>query len=155
MSEKVILEVTMETARIIDRACDMYMRLRNGQFDELSWEMSRKKHQHSVLFDREEFDNKLFEARQIIFPDLPKNSNYGVGKDHDGDMAYEVHEVIRYVLAYHEHPEGGYGVDFHEPMNWSGEPMPKCEVITYEDKPRKKARSKRARNETVQKENET
>lgn len=38
-------------------------------------------------------------------------------------------QLSRHCKAWHEHPEGGLTVNFDEPMNCSGQPMPKCEVV--------------------------
>lgn len=44
-------------------------------------------------------------------------------------IAWDIQQVVRHCKAWHEYPEGGLTVNFDEPMNCSGQPMPKCEVV--------------------------
>lgn len=130
MAEKVVMEMSLEQAGLLSRICDFYARMRNGQFSELGFELAMHKPKNAVDFDRDVFDYILMAARKMVFPELHGlGHHYGVGHDHTADEAWDMHEVIRHALAYHRDPEGGYTVDFREPMNWSGEPLIKCKII--------------------------
>lgn len=130
MAEKFILEVTLEQARLIARACEFYSRMRNGQYSELGFEYMMYKHDKAVSFDRDHFEQVLYAARPFVFPDMRYGvqQHYGVHHDQRSDEAWDIYESVRYALAWHEHPEGGDWVDFREPMNWSGNPLPKCRI---------------------------
>ena len=129
--DEYVLHMNAETARIVSRACELYARLRCGQFEEL---------QHLTVWPQGEKDTSFGEriqkcreslefAKKAAFPELngPGHS-YGVGHFRDSDTAWNVYQAVRYIMAWHEHPEGGYTVNFREPMKYSDAPMPRCEV---------------------------
>ena len=131
MSEEYILTLNREQAALLSRACEFYSRVRNGQFHEIVWELSLNEHKYAAAnFDWDLVDALLSAARKPIFPNLSMSPghHYGVNHDHDSDVAWDTHEVIRHAIAYHDNPEGGEGVYFREPMNWSGLPLPKIQV---------------------------
>lgn len=129
--DEYVLHMDAETARIVSHACELYARLRCGQFEEL---------QHLTVWPQGENDDTFCEriqkcreslefAKKAAFPELvgPGHS-YGVGRFRDSDTAWNVYQAVRYIMAWHEHPEGGYTVNFHEPLKYSDAPMPRCEV---------------------------
>ena len=146
MSEKVILEMTPTTARMLMTACEFYFRAMIGQFDYcvdviadgIPWERDIK---HSKMYEEEhkdEFDGWIERreaskthaeyAKQELFPELGRFGSYGVGKCAEADIAWQVNEVVRHTLAWHYHPEGGWTVDFDKPMQWTDEPLPACRI---------------------------
>lgn len=128
-NETVVIECSMEQAALIGRACEFYMRVRNGQFSEIEWELRMNSHKKMAEeIDWDEFKQRLFHARALLFPEIPSNAHYGVGHDRDGNMSWEMHEVIRHAIAWYRYPEGGYTVNFDEPMNWSGKKMITCRI---------------------------
>ena len=144
MNKTYILEMTPETAFIVSQACELYARAMFGQFDYLIDAVADGIPWHDLppqndLAFHEEFEKwlarrraaseKAAQARADLFPELPRNGNYGVGKYRDADIAWQAHEVLRYTRAWHDHPEGGITVDFDKPMCWTDEPMPKCQVL--------------------------
>ena len=47
-----------------------------------------------------------------------------------GQEAWDIYQVIRHAYAWKRYPEGGWTVDFNEPMKTGHEPLPE---ITIED----------------------
>lgn len=130
--DEYVLHMDKETAAIVALACEFYCRVRMGQFNEI---------RHLTVWPTEPGDptfcdriasceTALAEARKAAFPELGSNmgASYGVGHFRDADTAWNVYQAVRYVKAWHEHPEGGTTVNFHEPMKFSDAPMPRCEI---------------------------
>lgn len=124
-----VLTLTLEQARVVSRACEFFTRLHLGQFDELTRELmdvSRK----DFCERRDIADTLLRALKQLYFPDLPPlpGASYGVGKHLASDRAWDVYQVIRNAMVWHEHPEGGPTVDFQSPFSAAHEPLATCEV---------------------------
>lgn len=125
-----VLTLTPEQARVVSRACELFTRLHIGQFNELTWEL--------LDFSCEDYCERrdmaepiLRQLRQVYFPDLVlPGASYGVGKHIASDRAWDVYQVIRHAMAWHEHPEGGTTVDFHTPYSAAHEKLATCEVVT-------------------------
>ena len=133
MVETVTLTMTREQARAVMDATELLARLEIGQFEEITWKMI----EHFRGNDRDGkpvFDDRsrdlanayLKSACLAVFgvkngwPDLGE-------KNMQHHRCWAVYAAIRYALAWHDHPEGGYTVDFEEPLSY-GESLPKCEV---------------------------
>ena len=125
-----VLTLTPEQARVVSRACELFTRLHIGQFNELTWELlelSRK----DFCERRDEAEPLLQQLRRVYFPDLVlPGASYGVGKHLASDRAWDVYQVVRHAMAWHEHPEGGVSVDFHTPYSAANERLATCEVVT-------------------------
>ena len=130
---KYILEMTPEHAQSLCNACEFYARMLMGQYKELIWQ-SMTISGDDYCERRDAAEEKLLEARDIILPELSHSfgHSYGVGHDKTADMAWELYEVVRYVKATTEHPEGGWTTDFSPPMSFSGEPLAKCQAVDSE-----------------------
>lgn len=143
MSDTYILEMTPETARIITKACELYARTIFGQVETVvdtiaeGIPLDRMPPHGDVAFGHEwdEWLKRREEARiiadqikRILMPEIPVNGSYGVGHHREADIAWEAYEVLRYTMAWHNHPEGGVTVNFYEPMKLTDEPLPKCRV---------------------------
>ena len=125
-----ILELSPTQARVLCNACELYTRLHIGQFDHLIWEFMNVKDM-SHIANRNDVARSLLSAlRALYFPDLGTNTgaSYGVGHDEQSDIAWDIYQVVRHVQAWHEHPEGGYTVNFHDPLQTAQEPLAKCAV---------------------------
>lgn len=119
-----------EQARVVARACELYCRLHIGQMDEISHELLLKETREDICQRRTEADNLLLRLKKLFFPTLQGHGHsYGVGHDSLADRAWNVYIALRYRISWHEHPEGGIGVNFDPPMQLSGEPIPTCEII--------------------------
>ena len=123
------LQVTEEQAAVLERALEFYTRIRNGQFKEILWELRGREACNNS--DPEYAEALAYQLRGHLFPELGRDrgASYGVGHDHKADVAWDIYQTIRYTTSWHEHPEGGIGVNFHDPLHTSSEPLPSCQVI--------------------------
>ena len=111
------LTLTKEQAQIVSLACEFYARIRMGQFGEIPYHCMMEQPFDDTWCDRRDTaEMYLFKARENIYPDLGgRGHSYGVGKFEDADMAFDVHQVLRYALG-----------DGREPWSLRGE-LPVCE----------------------------
>ena len=130
--DEYVLHMDAETAQIVAHACELYSRLRCGQFQEVRhltvWPVGQ---------DDQTFCNRLNaceealnRARDAAFPEFAGSigRSYGVGHFRDADTAWNVYQAVRYIKAWHEYPEGGDTVNFRPPLRFSDAPMPRCEI---------------------------
>lgn len=131
--DEYVLHMNAETARAVARACELYARIRNGQFEEIRYLTVWPTGIGDKTFgDRiERCSNALLAAKHAAFPEFtnPYAESYGVGHFRDSDTAWNVYQAVRYVMAWTEHPEGGDTVNFSEPLKYSEAPMPRCEHL--------------------------
>lgn len=108
------LLLTEEQANIVASACELYARIRMGQFNEIVWHtLDMKIPSDEYCPRRDEAERLLMEARKQIYPDLYGiGHSYGIGKFEDADKAFDVYQVIRYLngdprspFSYHELPK--------------------------------------------------
>jgi len=92
------LTLTKEQADILQKACEMYARVRMGQFSEIIWcLLDIKTPTEEYCKRRDEAERLLYEARKHIYPDLfGRGHSYGIGKFEDADIAFDIHQVLRY-----------------------------------------------------------
>lgn len=123
------LSMTDEQAKVVERALEFYTRIRNGQFKELLWELRDLRPFDST--NQWDMESLAFMLRGLLFPELGRDrgASYGVGHDHKADVAWDVYQTVRHTRSWHEHPEGGIGVNFDTPLHTSSEPLPECRVI--------------------------
>lgn len=129
-SETIVVEMTREQAYAVMNACELLARLEIGQFKEIVWNFIDKFHTADNKFDsvsREDADalaeqlcKKIFGTNKYGWPNIDKKSIRH-------QRCWAVYSTIRYVLAWHDHPEGGNTVNFNEPLGY-GEKMPKCRI---------------------------
>lgn len=134
--EKYVLTLNREQAEVVSRACSLLSRLCIGQFRELRWEFINMNYNAGTGEDYfknnwAKVDKLLDELRSLAFPGCIKNTNYDsvVGNVPMADNAYNVHQVLRYQMAYHDHPEGRDTVNFHKPIQLGPAEIPKCKVV--------------------------
>lgn len=90
------LKLTDQQAKIVSRACEFYARIVLGQFKEILFELVNDETVDSITEHRDEIESLLYEARDLIYPDLHGvGHSYGVGKFEHADKAYDVHQAIR------------------------------------------------------------
>ena len=133
MSEKIILEMTREQAQAVMDATELLARLEIGQFEEITWKMIEHFRGHDrdgkPTFDDRSRDlaNAYLKCACLAVFGV-KNGWPNIGeKNLQHHRCWAVYATIRHALAWHDRPEGGYTVDFQEPLAY-GEPLPKCEV---------------------------
>lgn len=142
---KITLEMTEDTARILNTALEFYVRGLIGQMgylvDEIAygipWERQIPKDKNDPGRDdaidrwvamRENAQKAADKVKAELFPEIGSFGSYGVGSHRASDIAWQTHEVIRHALAWHDHPEGGITVNFDSPMKWADEPLPTCRI---------------------------
>ncbi len=106
-------------AELISGVCELYARVRMGQFKEIIWYfLDMKLPPEDYCERRDEAEQLLLKARESIYPDLHGiGHSYGIGKFEDADKVYDVHQVIRYARGHWREPFSYY-------------PVPKCTVIS-------------------------
>lgn len=105
-------------AELISGVCELYARVRMGQFKEIIWYfLDMKLPSEDYCERRDEAEQLLLKARESIYPDLHGiGHSYGIGKFEDADKVYDVHQVIRYARGHWREPFSYY-------------PVPKCTVV--------------------------
>jgi len=119
---KVTLELSERQAKIVQSALDIYTRLGLGQIervgDFLDWKT------------RDQWE-QLLAAVKVIGTGHHPNASTGISHPELDDrfkIAYEIQQVVRGKVAWHNKPEGGWTVDFDDPLKLSQEPLPECQV---------------------------
>lgn len=127
------LEMTEDQARITVAALDFAMRVWLGQWREIVERCMKYEPDKTSEWceRRDEAEAVLLQARKIVMPELTGlGHSYGVYNRPETERLYNVLLAVRSAIAYHNKPEGGYTVDFREPMSIHvNEEMPKCEVV--------------------------
>lgn len=119
------LTLTEEQAYTLWEALETYNRLMMGQFNAVT-----------DLFPARDFDRgkaaaALLEARQTVMPELDPRGYHGIESREVRDrarIAFDVEQVLRHALSWHQHPEGGITVNFDKPYWTSPEPRPRVEI---------------------------
>ena len=127
-SPEYILKLNSDQAHVLSRACEFYSRMHIGQLNEIKWDLSVKRWNDNIDHDLIEYAINIL--RQQFFPELvhPGASLSIWDNNSTAEHAWNIYQVVRHALAWQEHPEGGITVNFHEPMKFGKEPLPKCEV---------------------------
>lgn len=122
-----------ETALIVKDACEFYSRVLMGQVEEVAvqtlyaWPEIIKQDSFSSI--RACAECYLKQAKSVLFPELDSSAYYGVGHNIKVDTSWNVYQTIRHGISWHDHPEGGWTVNFDKPRSWSGTPLPLLEII--------------------------
>lgn len=112
------LRLTEEQANIVSSACEFYARIQMGQFQEIGY--TCPKMPGALGYD--EVTAAWLALRKCIYPELKgPGHSYGIGKFDTADKAYDVHQVIRYVMG-----------DKREPFSYCQ--LPVCRRIPDTDK---------------------
>ena len=127
---KYTLTMDEEQAQKLSEACELYARLKAGQWGELlelclEWKdpLYRKKYDEAM--------EHLLKARAIVYPNLHGiGHSYGVGKLMDAELVWELYKVLEHRISWTRHPEGGIGVNFDTPMCVSGHDLAVCTAET-------------------------
>lgn len=96
----VALMLSEEQARNLANACEVYARVRVGEFQQVARIcMPMKKDTGDFHKRSDEAWRLLWEARKQIYPDLHSIwHTYGFRKFDDASVAFDVHQAIRYTL---------------------------------------------------------
>lgn len=127
--EKYILTLTPDQALMVETACELYARLKIGQFDTIT----------EKLLDVKSLDD--YHHRRAIANDLLKiaaciilgRNEYGRPiyiESPEHHRAWNIYTVLRYCRVWNEHPEGqgNWNVCYDKPRASGGEPLPVCRV---------------------------
>jgi hypothetical protein len=125
---KYILELTEEQAVVAMDACEILSRLHLGQYwiitdKMLSWD-------DKDYADKKAVANTVLSGAGMVLNGIRTYSEPKGHKNETCNRAWCIYEAIRYAKSWHEHPEGGYGVNFDPPINTltAGEPLPTCQI---------------------------
>ena len=111
------LTLSTAQARAADKAIELLLRLKIGQFEEIPWAVRGGDHSEEFCRKRDEAKPHLDALRNI----------YGAQKDDEWHRLYDLHQVIRKAIHDAEHP-GTTGVDSYTVMCTSGERLAKMEA---------------------------
>ena len=132
MAEKYILELSREQAIMVKQACEMFARLKIGQFERIT-EMLLDVQNAKDYCERRDLANGLLKAVACIIFGSNKYGTLDVKKDRYHHRAWNIYAAIRYKMAWHDEPKGGWAVCFDEPYPYGGEPVPKCTIVEREE----------------------
>lgn len=133
---KYTITITQTQAEVMNRALELYSRLKAGQLSEIYFEFMDPKKSSRELF---EVAAKVM--KRSIWPDMEYNATKGVGQDTrdgngKGDIAWDMHEVLRHRLAWDEAgnpPTRDFktmmGHTYDNPTSWSGHPLAEMKEI--------------------------
>ncbi len=123
------LSVNTVQARLIEKALDLYIRMRIGQWqtlEELCLGFGLDAEEY--LDRKDKIHEALAKARAVCYPDIGDslNCSYGVGKFDDTQIVHDILQVLRHRVSWTEHPEGGSSLDFAPVTRFSDLPLPVC-----------------------------
>lgn len=128
-----VLTLTKEQARMVETACELYARLKIGQF-ELITEQMLDVQDIDEYCKRRDIANDLLRTVACVIFGRNINGWPHVEKDALHHRAWNIYQALRYQRAWHEHPEGGWGVSFDKPYPYGGEPVPDVRIQMIGDK---------------------
>lgn len=145
--ETVTVTMSRETAEAVKRACEEFLRLRMGQFEDFTNEVCcwnyvdqltkecKTKAQEKTFHEKHKDDfwacMRHRDDMRLGMMALWRQHVMPASIDTTMKEAYRAESVwlaLRYKLAWHDYPEGGTFVDFYTPMNRSDQPFPKVEL---------------------------
>lgn len=99
--QKYVLTITQQQAEIISNACDLYSRIRLGQFESIIDHTLMERlcdglDVSELVKRKNEGTDLLQKVRKICFLELQQNSSYGIAHDNKAAIAFGVHQVLRY-----------------------------------------------------------
>lgn len=97
----------------INQALDLYSRILCGQYDRLM-------DFYMENYSKEEVKSLLLSLRKICIPKLNTNLSGSLGiwnlnTPLKAIKSYDIYQILRYQIAYHENPSGGITVNFNPP----------------------------------------
>lgn len=139
MDESIQITVSPSQAAMIERACEFYARVINGQFSEVAYQASLPLYRahKDYDYDHDQVMRYLYAARALLFPELgaDQGTHWGVGRNADSDLAWDIYTVLRHERWKHDHPNGGddyCNVAAHPPLQWGDEPFCKAEYVSVD-----------------------
>lgn len=116
---KIQLELTEEQALAVVKACDFFMRVNMGQFDEI---LSLFRFSEGLNFT--EIDQAHIKLNQVKFLLTKMSPGQFISAsspklNQQAKIACDLHDTIRHFLAWEKQPEGGWTTNFNPPLNVS------------------------------------
>ena len=135
---KVTIELTKEQAGTLMQACELFARIKMGQFDEIIHTMHMDTYDKSL--NRPEFDQDmakayLNQARNVIFSDIGSSAYIGISHTSESSkMAWDIYQQLRHDLCVYTNPKPAdpmiaWDRAYDTPYALSKQPLPKI-VIT-------------------------
>lgn len=126
MSDHYQLTLTPTHARAMIRALELFQRTSMGHWRFVAEAILGE---HSSDPHNAELADQIAETlRCKLTPDMSPNQHKGIGgASMDAKRVYEIECVLRQQIARQEH-HGSHSVWHHDPLKWSGDEMPTCEV---------------------------
>lgn len=120
-----VLTLSEEQAECVNHALNVFSRLKIGQLDQIVWELIDFSNGNiDEMCARRDAALKIARhLESILFPDMSRDIH-----DEQGDIAYDIHQVLRQKIAYAHHTEGGFGYVFNDPLPITTKPLAACEV---------------------------
>ena len=135
--EKVTITMSRPVAEAVAKACEMYLRLHMGQFEDLTDELCMARFyatlENDSFADKEEQDGIFrisIDWRNIMREEMDrlyKRYVLSAPLDYCMRIPYRAEQVwlaIRHALAWHDNPKGDYTVQYDKPLNRSDQPQP-------------------------------
>lgn len=134
--EKVTITMSRPVAEAVAKACEMYLRLHMGQFEDLTDELCMARFyatlENDSFADKEERDGIFrisIDWRNIMREEMDrlyKRYVLSAPLDYCMRIPYRAEQVwlaIRHALAWHDNPKGDYTVQYDKPLNRSDQPQ--------------------------------
>lgn len=122
-----VLTLTDDQARMVETACELYARLKIGQFEQISELMLDVKDVEQYC-QRRDIANDLLRTVACVIFGRNINGWPHVQKDALHHRAWNIYHALRYKRAWYENPKGGWGVNYDKPYPYGGEPIPEVEI---------------------------
>ena len=127
--ERYILTLTPEQEYITEQALELLARLHIGQFERIAELLVDPRDQENYCKRRDLARDLLRLAAIVVFGRSAYNYPDVKERSAEHELAWTIYSVLRYTRSWHENPQGGFTVNYDKPLNLSGGPMPKCEII--------------------------
>ena len=134
--EQVTLTMSRDQAMVVEHACELYARLKIGQFHHITEQMldyGEKDREDGLKSwcERRDIANDILKAAALVIYGRNPYGYPDVSKDKLHNRAWDVYQVLRYTRCWHDNPEGNFwSVCYDTPMSLIDEPLPECTVTT-------------------------
>ena len=130
--ERYVLTLTPEQEYIVEQALELLARLHIGQLERIA-ELLCDPRDKDYCKRRDLARDLLRLAAIVVFGRSAYNYPDVKERSQEHEQAWTIYSVLRYTRSWHENPKGGITVNYDEPLNLAGGPMPKCKVATKEE----------------------
>ena len=131
-AEKYVLTLTREQAIMVSNTCELFARLKIGQFDRITEHLLDPSLEDYC--DKRDLANDLL---KIVACTLLGSTVYRTPCTQPDDLhhrAWNIHAVIRHCMAWHDNPKGNvWSVAYDKPFPHGGEPLPEIKVQEVEE----------------------